>query len=373
VAWYAQAGRIHIQATRLLTLVAMSDAWAADMATGHDAVLLAWRRNDVADLNRLARNKWASLGHLHGGDVYIDGGRPYAVGDRLVVLAPNHRAGLVTSEPLTVIAVDQETLTVRAAQGRQATLRGEELDTKHLDYGYALTIHRAQGATHDRAHVLAAGGGRELAYVGLSRARDHTAIHATADDLAQAVDDLQADWGVARHQRWITDTPAHAGHLPQPAQATTPTATVRPLPNGSVGERRLALQERLDTLIADDEALRSGTGRWLHTSPGHAARAVIDANTQLEDARRAIREPDARRRERRAAAKALPGLESAVAVAEQQWLRVGAPVVERLHAEIRTTRRELADVGREALTQRLDRLQERPPARPLGLEFGLGL
>lgn len=62
----------------------------------------------------------------------------------------------------------------------------------------------------------------------MSRSRDRTTIHATADDLAQAVDDLQADWGVARHQRWITDAPARPGRAPIP----------RPLPPGPVRPRR---------------------------------------------------------------------------------------------------------------------------------------
>ncbi len=106
----------------------------------------------------------------------------------------------------------------RATAG-QCVLTGEAIDTDHLDYAYALTVHRAQGATYDRAHVLAAGGGRELAYVALSRARDRTTIHATADDLAQAVDDLQADWSVEHHQRWITDTPAEVGQHPDPIRA----------------------------------------------------------------------------------------------------------------------------------------------------------
>ena len=118
----------------------MSDGWAADVTAGHDSALLAWRREDVADLNRLARSHWARLGHLRGDDVHVDGGRrPYAVGDRLVALTPNTRAGIVTSEPLTVAALEENALTVRTTQGRQAILRGEEMDVKHLDYGYALT------------------------------------------------------------------------------------------------------------------------------------------------------------------------------------------------------------------------------------------
>jgi hypothetical protein len=54
-------------------------------------------------------------------------------------------------------------------------------------------------------------GGRELAYVALSRARDGSTIHATVDDLEQAIDDLHAAWGSERHQRWISDTAAQVG------------------------------------------------------------------------------------------------------------------------------------------------------------------
>lgn len=70
-------------------------------------------------------------------------------------------------------------------------MSGTAIDARHLDYAYALTAHRAQGATYQRAHYLAAGGGRELAYVALSRAREPTVVYAVADGLAQAVDDLK--------------------------------------------------------------------------------------------------------------------------------------------------------------------------------------
>jgi len=278
VAWYARSQRIQVQDTRLDTLVAMTDHWATDMDAGHDAALLAWRRDDVADLNRLARQHWDDLGRLPGDDVKVNGGRYYAAGDRLVALAPNPKAGIVTSEPLTAVAVDADAMVVRTAHGREVTITGDGLDTDHLDHGYALTIHRAQGATYDRAHILAAGGGRELGYVALSRARDHTTIHATADDLAQAVDDLQADWGVARHQRWITDTPARPGRQPAPArfrQARPPRAPEVPV--RSAVERRDDAQRHLIELHEELDELLAGTGRWQHTPAGQAARTYSQA------------------------------------------------------------------------------------------------
>jgi ATP-dependent exoDNAse (exonuclease V) alpha subunit len=189
----------------------MATAWADDVAAGHHTALLAWRHRDVDDLNRLARAQWDAMGQLHGEDVAVWNGRTYAVGDRLVALAPNHVAGIVTSQRLTVIDLDRFSITAATDDGRTVTLTGPGIDRSHLGYGYAVTIHRAQGATFDRAHVLGAGGGRELAYVALSRARDQTTIYATADDLEQALADFRSDWRTERHDRWITPVDAAFG------------------------------------------------------------------------------------------------------------------------------------------------------------------
>ena len=41
--------------------------------------------------------------------------------------------------------------------------RGRTTSVNRLAYGYAITVHRAQGTTVEVAHVLDNGGGRELA------------------------------------------------------------------------------------------------------------------------------------------------------------------------------------------------------------------
>jgi len=93
-------------------------------------------------------------------------------------------------------------------------LAGEALDHEHLDHGYTLTVHREQGATSDRAHILAEGGGRQLAYVALSRARHCSTVHTVADDLDQAVEKITDDWTTQRDQPWTTPT-TRIGHDPR--------------------------------------------------------------------------------------------------------------------------------------------------------------
>src|SRR3546814_16710289 len=87
VEWYPRTSQTNIAATRTQALTAMVDQWATDITAGHDTALLAWRRQDVADLNRLARARYDQLGHLHGEDLTAPGGRRYATGDRVVTLA----------------------------------------------------------------------------------------------------------------------------------------------------------------------------------------------------------------------------------------------------------------------------------------------
>ncbi len=367
--WYATNGRIHTRPDRLQTLAAMTDAWADDIAKGHDSALLAWRRTDVADLNRLARHHWDRIGRLEGDDVEIAPGRWYAVGDQLVALAPNPHAGIVTSERLTVTAVDDEHLDARTSEGRHVRITGAGLDAEHLDYGYARTVHRSQGATVDRAHVLAAGGGRELAYVALSRARDRTTIHATADSLEQAVDDLQTDWSHTRHQRWITNSPAEIGQEPEPHRRAPSTATpsAEPPPGRPHGTAR----EQLAALHDDHEHLRRGTGRWRGTPEGRAARELVDAKDRFERTRHAAQDPSVRRKDRRAASKALPELETAFADAARRWHEVCAPVVEQLRDGMRDARSEIDRLEAERLIRRLDRL--RTPSTTPSREPDLGI
>ena len=368
--WYATTGRIDTRADRVQTLAAMTEAWAHDLTNGHDSALFAWRRADVNDVNRLARHHWDRHGHLHSDDIEITPGRWYAVGDQLVALAPNPTAGIVTSERLTITAIDDRSLDACTSDGRTVRITGDGLDAEHLDYGYTCTVHRAQGATVDRAHVLAAGGGRELAYVALSRARHRTRIYATADNLAQAVDDLYADWNQTHHQRWITDTPAQPGHRPEPPQRrTTVVSTDEPL----LQERRALAQVHLAMLQDDHRDLRAATGRWADTPQGHATRALTEAKQQLQHAHHVALDPAFRRRERRAAARAIPELERTVTRAQAEYDQVCAPALTQLHANIRTARTEIEHLDAQAIVQRVERLRQRLPRPPVEPDLGISL
>ena len=208
VDWYADAGRLQTAPTRTAAMEAAVGAWAADVEAGRDSLLLAWRRDSVEGLNVRARSWMEEAGRLDGPELAAAGGRRYRRGDLVVRLAPSTDGALVTSERGVVISVDGElrSLSLRMQDGRTVNLAGGELARDRLDHGYATTVHRAQGATAARAHLLADGGGRELAYVGMSRARETAHVYVVADTLAQAKEGLAGEWSRLRRPRWVIDT-----------------------------------------------------------------------------------------------------------------------------------------------------------------------
>ncbi len=184
VEFYLDQDRVTTERTRDEALHKLVDQWAKDALAGRDAAMFAWRRANVAELNRLARDRMVAEGRVGGPELVAPGGTHFAVGDRIVTLAPLAHGQIVTSERGVVIAVgqDQEHLMVRLEDGRQHQLEQDEIGADQLAHGYATTVHRSQGATHDLAHVYEDGGGRELAYVAMSRAREETHVYLCADE-----------------------------------------------------------------------------------------------------------------------------------------------------------------------------------------------
>ncbi len=207
VEWYADHDRVRVASRRDEVLDQMVDDWARDVAQGKDTAMLAWRRTNVAALNVRARVVMAEAGRLSGPGVTV-AGNTYQAGDRVVTLAPSAHGELVTSQRGQVTAVEPEarTLTVRTDDGLAHTLTVDDIGPDRLAHGYATTVHRSQGATFDTAHLFADGGGRELGYVGMSRARASATVHVVADDIGQAVEDLSRDWGRERRPLWAIDT-----------------------------------------------------------------------------------------------------------------------------------------------------------------------
>ncbi|MGO9963105.1 MAG: MobF family relaxase, partial [Acidimicrobiales bacterium] len=215
VGWYVRSGRVHPVPDRRRAVTGMIRAWATDIDTGRDPLLLAYRRDNVEALNRVARDLWERSGRLTGPELTPPGGRTYRAGDRVITLAPGPHGAWVTSQAARVTAVDPEaqTLTAITPDGRHLQMGLDDIGADRLAYGYAITAHRAQGTTVEVAHVLDDGGGRELAYVAMSRARNASHVYTSARDLTQAAQRLTWSWDDERRQQWATDQARAAQRL----------------------------------------------------------------------------------------------------------------------------------------------------------------
>jgi len=263
VAWYVGAGRIAVSPDRDTALDATVTGWVADVVEGSQAAMYAWKRVNVAELNRRGRQAWDDLGRLSGPELVV-GQAAYRAGDRIVTLAPGARGDVVTSETGTVLAVDVgrgELAATMDDDGRIQRFGPEEVDESHLAHGYAVTVHRSQGATVDRAHAFEDGGGRELAYVKMSRARQRSVVYVVADSVDQAADDLRSSWAQSRRIGWATDTGT-------PVRDSLDVETsLRVAPEESVGLRHARL-------VAERRALAA----VIPVDPGYA---VDNARTQV--------------------------------------------------------------------------------------------
>jgi hypothetical protein len=111
------------------------------------------------------------------------GERQFATGDRLMFLRNDRELGVKNGTLGTVAEVNPQRIAVRLDDGRNVAF--DTKDYANIDHGYAVTIHKAQGVTVDRTHVLATPGmDRHSAYVALSRHREGVALHYGKDDFA---------------------------------------------------------------------------------------------------------------------------------------------------------------------------------------------
>jgi Ti-type conjugative transfer relaxase TraA len=151
-------------------------------------VVLAHRRVDVAALNAAIRAGLQEQGALpQGGQAgerafsTREGERLFVAGDRIVFLENERELGVKNGMLGTVEAVAVGRIQVRLDGPAEASPRRVTVPTETyaaFDHGYATTIHKAQGATVDRAFVLASATlDRHLTYVAMTRHRDGAQLY----------------------------------------------------------------------------------------------------------------------------------------------------------------------------------------------------
>lgn len=218
--------------------------WSRAFVGGEDAVMIARRIRDVAELNGRARELLREGGRLGGPAVEV-GGEDFAIGDR-VVTRVNARE-VSNRERWEVIGVDGEEthLMLRriGGDGRTVVLAPGYLERRTdsgepaVQHAYALTTYATESKTFDSAFALLDGGiSREDFVVAVSRARGSTTAYGVA-----ASELLDADLGPATRE---LDDEAHDIRVGSERVAAEFSA-------GEVGDRK-----RIEAVPEDELARR---------------------------------------------------------------------------------------------------------------------
>ncbi|WP_457310671.1 Ti-type conjugative transfer relaxase TraA [Sphingomonas sp. UYAg733] len=184
---YGEHGMVHPAATRDDARGELVDRWDRQrQANPNDTrIILTHTNAEVRDLNDAARGRMRDAGAL-GDDVRVKverGERHFACGDRVMFLRNERGLGVKNGTLGTIEQISPQSMAVRIDDGRSVAF--DTKDYAHVDHGYAATIHKAQGMTVDRAHVLATPGmDAHGSYVALSRHRDGVELHYGRDDFA---------------------------------------------------------------------------------------------------------------------------------------------------------------------------------------------
>ncbi|MBU6207141.1 MAG: Ti-type conjugative transfer relaxase TraA, partial [Alphaproteobacteria bacterium] len=184
---YDEHGHIHQAATREQAREELIDRWNADRLAQPDAsrIILTHTNEDVRGLNESARDKLSEAGEL-GKDVTVQterGSREFATGDRVMFLKNERSLGVKNGSLGEIETVSPQRITARLDDGRSVAF--DTKDYNQIDHGYAATIHKSQGMTIDRSHMLATPSmDRHSTYVALSRHREDTSLHYGRDDFA---------------------------------------------------------------------------------------------------------------------------------------------------------------------------------------------
>jgi conjugative relaxase-like TrwC/TraI family protein len=183
----AERGRVTVAASRVEAKARLlADWWRAASTDLAGSVMIAYRRADVAELNAAARTLLDREQRLGRERLQLADGTELAIGDRVLCTRNNSRLHVANGDRGTITSIDHRSraIVVEFDDQRRLELPRTYLVAGHVTHAYALTGHKTQGLSVERAFVLADAHGhlKEWGYVALSRAREQTHLYTVANE-----------------------------------------------------------------------------------------------------------------------------------------------------------------------------------------------
>ena len=181
-------GLLHVAATQEAATSALLSEWSKETELPK-TLILAGTHEEVNCLNHEAQWLRRKSGQVGTQPCKI-GERDFFPGDRVIFGRNDRKLGVKNGTFGTLVEERQGSAVIQFDQGNKRVF--VPLSHEHVRLGYAVTTHKSQGATVNRAFVLFSDvmQSRESTYVQISRAREFTKLFLTQE---QAGDDELRD------------------------------------------------------------------------------------------------------------------------------------------------------------------------------------
>ncbi len=248
---YEGAQRVTVSDDPAARRAAIVADWWQSFERGEDALMIAKRNAEVAELNAMARAKLKAEGRVRGEEIKVESAR-FGEGDQIITRINDRKAQIYNRERWRVAEVDVKSR--RLVLDGIDTRRRVGVDAAYLDrlrdrdkgpaieHAYAANTYQSQGSTVDRAFVAADPSmDRQELYVAASRSRGETRLYVTPEVNPERAEFAPRPW-----------TSPALSTSPRPPSATAP----RPPPT----TRRFA--PALPMFLP-----RSSPGSWPRSAP----------------------------------------------------------------------------------------------------------
>lgn len=196
---FAEKGLLEIKETKEQAINTLVSQWQSDQGDLKEKLILSTTRHGAKALNELIQEQRKNAGELRGEALGVNGYQFFA-GDRILFLTKSKSMNLENGDKGTVLTINHhsQTLGVVMDSGERKIIPISTYDNVQL--GYAMTTHKAQGQTVDRAYILAGGSmqDKELSYTQVSRAREETRIFTSVEEGGRSIQELAAKMNQSR-------------------------------------------------------------------------------------------------------------------------------------------------------------------------------
>jgi Ti-type conjugative transfer relaxase TraA len=262
---YERQGGIVAVERREDARTALLARWAHDAKREprQSQLVLGYTRDEVSTLNTAIRELRDQAGELGRSEQVstATGKKPFAVNDRIRFGRNERDLGVKNGSLGTVERIERGVLQIKLDGPAGTRVAIDTKFYKHVDYGYATTVHKAQGTTVDRTYVLATPHfDRHTSYVALSRHREAATAFYASDDFGGRAAGGSADSAKAR--------------FTQSLSRARPKELAHDYLERVLGDRNT----RLDDLVARDAEARRSAARE------HAPSAMADLQARQRNA-----------------------------------------------------------------------------------------